>query len=210
MENLPANITVPPLVRQALAIAERLQFPFSCTPHTGQFLRLLASHIDHGIIGETGTGCGVGAAWLLSGLPATSTLVTVERDDRRATAVRLLFAHDARVRTLHADWRELLAFGPFDLLFLDGGGRLKAHVEEAGAVSPSEDDVALVLGALRVGGLLLLDDLTPVTDWPLEWRGKPDLTRAYWLHDPRVLAQELIVNPQGGPASSVILASRVR
>jgi len=59
------------------------------------------------------------------------------------------------------------------------------------------------------GGLIVLDDLTPESAWPPEWRGQPDPTRSLWLNDPRLAAVELIVDPGAGPRSAVIVASHL-
>ena len=78
------------------------------------------------------------------------------------------------------------------MLFADG----------AKAKARAVDDL---LGALQPGGLIVIDDLTPESQWPAEWRGKPDPVRDHWLNDPRVNATELLVTP----ASAVIIATRV-
>jgi predicted O-methyltransferase YrrM len=208
MTEYRALTDVPPLVREAMTLAERLEFALSCTEATGRLLRLLASQVRGGRIGETGTGCGVGAAWLASGLAPDTMLFTIERVEERASAARELFRPYPNVQVLHGDARELLAHGPFDLLFLDGGPNIKGHMD--GSTGPDEADVAAVLDALHPGGLIVLDDLTPERDWPPEWRGRPDRTRQFWLNDPRVAATELLVDPRGGIASAVILATKVR
>ncbi|MFE3203241.1 hypothetical protein [Embleya sp. NPDC059237] len=51
--------------------ARRHGFAFSCRPEQGRLLQVLAAGATHRI-GETGTGYGVGPAWLASGaLPGT-------------------------------------------------------------------------------------------------------------------------------------------
>jgi len=185
-----ATTGVPPLVQQAHAHARKTGFTQSCTDETGRLLRVLASQVrGDGIIGEIGTGCGVGAAWIISGLAPGVRFVTIEVDAVRAEAARTLFAPfpDVTVRT--GDWRELLPHGPFALLFADGG---KAKVEGA-------DDLRR---ALAPGGTIMLDDLGPEDQWPPEWRGQRDPVRDYWLNHPGLIAVELLTTP----TSCVILA----
>jgi predicted O-methyltransferase YrrM len=191
---------------RAQALAEELGFTLSSRPEVGRLLRTLVASVRDGRVGELGTGTGVGTAWMASALSTHSTLLTVENDAERAAAAARLFADLPNVRVLHADWTELLALGPFDLLFVDGGG--------GGKATPGEDRrrddaarLALQLAAMRPGGLLVVDDLTPEAAWPPEWRGQPDPTRELWLNDPRLLATELIVDPSAGPRSAVIVAS---
>jgi hypothetical protein len=66
---------LPPLVQRAVDLARRLGFAYSCRPEHGRLLRALAA--GAGAIGETGTGCGVGLAWLASGARPGTRLVSV-------------------------------------------------------------------------------------------------------------------------------------
>jgi predicted O-methyltransferase YrrM len=182
---------LPPLVQQAQALSEDLRFESSSALEVGRLLHVLVSHIRAGRIGEIGTGCGVGAAWMIHALAPGVSFVTIERDSRRAAAVQALFADIPHVQVLQGDWRNLLVYAPFDLLFADGG---RAKQEE-----PER-----LLAALRPGGLLVLDDLTPEDCWPEEWQSWTDPVRNFWLNDPRVRATEIRVTS----SSAVILATR--
>lgn len=196
----------PPLVRQAQALAARLAFQRSCSDATGRLLHILAGQCRHGAIGETGTGCGVGAGDPGSALAPRASLVSVEIDPERAAAASGLLASQPTVRVLHANWDAILAYGPFELLFIDGGAAVKGSPDGSRGVDARDAD--RVLAALRPGGLLVLDDLTPESSWPRAWRGRPDPTRSFWLQDQRLLATEIMVDPAGGPSSAVILARR--
>lgn len=182
----------PDLVGRALALAERSRFGHSCTPAVGRLLAVLAGRVRGGLVGEIGTGCGVGAAWMASALSSDSRLLTVEIDPRRARAAGDIFAGAPNVRVPGGDWRGLLDRGPFDLLFADGGGA-------------KERDPAALVGALKPGGTVLLDDLTPEALWPEEWRGRPDPVRGFWLGDRRLAAAEILT----GPAEAAIVAVRL-
>lgn len=186
-----ATTGAPPLVRQAQALARAAGFTQSCTDETGRLLRLLSSQVhSNRTIGEIGTGCGVGAAWIVSGLAPGVRFLTIEQDAARAAAARALFAPFSQVTVLTGDWRELLPHGPFALLFADS-----SKAKEQGA-----DDCRR---ALAPGGTVVLDDLTPEDQWPPEWRGQRDPVRDYWLNHPELLAVELLTTP----ASCVILAT---
>jgi len=187
-----SRLWVPPLVEQATALARRTGFESSCIPEVGRLLALLAAGVRGGTIGEVGAGCGVGAAWLASGLAADSRLVTVEENGERAASADTLFQDHSNVQVLHGDWRAILAHGPFDLLFVDA--------------SPAKyDEPALVVEALQPGGLVVLDDLTPEEYWPPAWRGQPDVVRAFWLNDARLLATEVRTTVR----TAAILATRL-
>jgi predicted O-methyltransferase YrrM len=59
----------PPLVRRALELERELGFDRSSIPEVGRLLHLLAAQRGRMRVGEIGTGCGVGAAWIASALP---------------------------------------------------------------------------------------------------------------------------------------------
>jgi predicted O-methyltransferase YrrM len=175
---------LPPLVAVTVDAAQRAGFDHSCLPEQGELLRVLARGIGGGVIGETGTGYGVGLAWLATGAHPAARLVSVERHPDRAAAAAALFADEPRVQVRTGDWRDLAAAGPFDLLVLDGGGQGK------------RDEPPLAPGDwLRPGGVVVLDDFTPMTTWPPEHRGRPDSARTYWLDHPLLRAAEVRVTP---------------
>jgi predicted O-methyltransferase YrrM len=112
---------LPPLVERAVNIARQDGFDNSCRPEHGRLLCALAAGAD--AIGETGTGYGVGLAWLASGARAGIRIVSVERDATRARQAAELFSGLPQVTVIHADWHAIFPAGPFDLLVLDGGAQ---------------------------------------------------------------------------------------
>jgi predicted O-methyltransferase YrrM len=192
MTTYQATSVIPALVQQATALAAELGFTASCTPEVGRLLRVLAGACRQGRIGEIGTGCGVGTAWMAGGLAPGVGLWTVEIDARRAALARCLLRGVPGVEVLTGDWQTILPHGPFALLCADARA---AKVE-----APEQ-----VLAALAPGGLLVLDDLTPEDQWPPEWRGRPDPVRVWWLNEPRLAATEIRVAPE----AAVILATRL-
>ncbi|MBD2615337.1 class I SAM-dependent methyltransferase [Nostoc punctiforme FACHB-252] len=192
MMSYSAIASIPPLVEQAQVLAAKLEFSESSLPEVGRLLQVLTNHITQGQIAEIGTGCGVGAAWIVSALHPDSTFITIESDRDRATLVQQLFADNSNVRVLQGDWHDLLDYAPFDLLFADGGN--------AKVVEPQ-----ILINALKIGGLIILDDLTPEEYWPPEWQGRIDTVREFWLKDPRIIATEIRVTAR----HAVILATRI-
>jgi len=170
-------VTDPPLVQGALALERELGFEPSCIREVGLLLHVLAAQRGRTRVGELGTGCGVGAAWIVSALPPRVPFVTIELDETRARAAAELFADDENVTFLHGAWHELMPpEAPFDLLFLDSG---KQHPEVDG-----ED----VIGLLSPGATIVMDDLTP-------GRPGPDLVREFWLNHPEIAALEILTTP---------------
>jgi predicted O-methyltransferase YrrM len=172
---------VPIAVAEAHAHAEARGFQGSCVDEVGRLLRALAASLKLGIAGEIGTGFGVGAAWIASGLRPEIPFWTVERDPARANLARYALEQHENVTVLTGDWHVLLRHAPFDLLF-------------AGEVSNLEVEPEALLQMLAPGGMVVLDGLSPgpATD-ARALPGGRDPVRDFWLKDRRVIATELMV-----------------
>lgn len=192
----------PPLVQRAFDTARRLGFPTSrdeaagtgpsCSlPDAGRVLAMLVASCA-GRVGETGTGIGMGTAWMATTLPASAELVTVESDADRAAAAAELFADVGRVRVLHGDANETMAaYAPFDLLFVDGGWR------EDGLVD-----------LLRIGGRVVVDDVTPLAVLPADSPFRThDPKRDFFFANPRLVSAEIVLPDL---ANSVLVGTRIR
>ncbi|MGD0063621.1 MAG: class I SAM-dependent methyltransferase [Streptosporangiaceae bacterium] len=173
---------LPPLVARAVTLARHEGFANSCRPEHGRLLFALAAGAE--VIGEIGTGYGVGLAWLASGARAGTRLVSIERDAGRAERAAELFSGLPQVTVIPGDWQAIYPHGPFDLLVLDGGAHGKAG-------RPAADPERL----LRPGGTLVIDDLTPARDWPPRYAGGVDELRMSWLGFPGLDAAELRLAP---------------
>jgi predicted O-methyltransferase YrrM len=173
---------LPPLVERAVDLARRAGFAHSCRPEHGRLLSALAA--GAGTIGETGTGYGVGLAWLAAGARPGARLVSVERDAARAALAAELFAGQPHVTVIQGDWTEIARAAPYDLLALDGGGQ--------GKTSGSAADPEVLL---RPGGTLVIDDLTPASSWPPRFEGRPDPCWAHWHAHPAVDATQFRLAP---------------
>jgi predicted O-methyltransferase YrrM len=187
---MSAPPVVPGVVNRAHELSRRRGFVSSCRNETGWLLASLAASRG-GTLAESGTGCGVGSAWLRSGMREGARLVTAEHDAGLVEAVREIFAGDEMVSVLEADWKELAQEAPFSLLFLD--------VREAKRAGP---DTAASL--VEPGGLVVLDDFTPCTTWPPMYQGRVDTMRQGWLTDPRFATVEVMVASD----ASVLIATR--
>ncbi|GAA1979109.1 O-methyltransferase [Catenulispora subtropica] len=182
---------LPERVAAAQRHAAETGFAGSCIPEVGRLLTLAAAAKPEGVIAESGTGVGVGTAWLHAGLGANARLVTVEHDPDRAARAAALFPDDPRVEFLVGDWRLLESHAPFDVFFCDGGGK--------------REDPERVVDLLAPGGLLILDDFTPPLTWPPVHDGEIDALRLFYLGHPRLTATEVMTTP----GSSAVLATRL-
>ncbi|MFJ6486425.1 MULTISPECIES: O-methyltransferase [unclassified Streptomyces] len=163
---------------EAVGPAKSLGFPSSCRPEQGRLLHALAAGAFESI-GETGTGCGVGLAWMISARRPGVRVVSVERDERRVEEVRKLFAGIPDVEIICGDWTAIYAHGPFGLLVTDGGGN--------GKKTPPADPERL----LRPAGTIVIDDFTLMTQWPPLMGGEPDSARLGWLQHTALLSSEV-------------------
>ena len=190
LDPVSAPPDLPPLVRRALDLSRDQGFVSSTRNETGWLLASLAASRS-GTMAECGTGCGVGSAWLRSGIRDDVRIVTAELDSRLAAAVRELFEDDDRVEVLHADWTTLRDYAPFSLLFLD--------VREAKRGGPD-----FITELVEPGGIVVLDDFTPCQGWPPMYEGRVDTIRQQWITDPRFTTAEVMVAPD----ASVLIATR--
>jgi predicted O-methyltransferase YrrM len=182
---------LPGIVSRAFDVSRRAGYVSFCRNETGRLLATLAA-TRSGTLAEFGTGCGVGTAWLRSGIRNGAQILTAEKDSELAGAAAEIFVDDAQVEVLAADWSTLADKGPFSLLFLDSG-------------DPSSVRVDAIADLVEPGGLVVLDDFTPCESWPPIAHHRVDTLREEWLTDDRFTAVEVMIAPD---ASAVIATRR--
>jgi predicted O-methyltransferase YrrM len=183
----------PDLVVNAVRASRVLGYDRACIPEVGMLLQVLVSSRTAVRVCETGTACGVGAAWIASALDSSSSLVTVELDAERAAVAARVLSGRPNVRTLAGDWSQLKAHGPFDLLFIDGGPDKSEWREIAALTTPR--------------ALIMFDDLTPPHAWSDEQRllyANGDSVRDTWRRHSDFAVTEVMVTER----ASVLLVSR--
>jgi predicted O-methyltransferase YrrM len=181
---------LPDIVQRAFAVSRKAGYVSFCRNETGRLLATLAA-TRGGTMAEFGTGCGVGTAWLRSGIRNRAQILTAELDARLAEAAQEIFVDDEHVDVLAADWSVLRNKGPYSLLFLDSG-------------SPEDVGVDQIADLVEPGGIVVLDDFVPCEMWPPITYGRVDTLREQWLTDERFTAVEVMVAPD----SSVVIATR--
>jgi predicted O-methyltransferase YrrM len=117
----------------------------------------------------------------------------VERDPARAKVASDVFADVPQVRVVCANWTEIYAHGPYDLLVLDGGGQAKP----GDAADPER--------LLEPGGVLVVDDFTPCRTWPPSHAGHTDTARLFWLQHPALRTVDL---PLAEDLSAIVAVRR--
>jgi predicted O-methyltransferase YrrM len=159
-------------------------FSMACEPLTGSLLRTLAATKRGGHLLEIGTGTGIGTSWILDGMDAASTLVSVELDGAVQQVAAKYLGDDPRLTLICDNAETFLKSGQaqtFDFIFADTFPGKFYLLNEA-------------LALLKVGGLYIIDDLLPQPNWPenhqqnvdqliaeLEGRSDLVLTKMHWV-----------------------------
>ena len=123
----------------------------SCDPGVGRLLAVLAAAVPaNGRVLELGTGTGVGTAWIVHGLRGRGDVEVVTAEiDAATAALAAQYRWPSWVGLLIGDALEVTRqAGRFDLIFADAqGGKWEG--------------LDATVAALRPGGQLLVDDMTP-------------------------------------------------
>jgi demethylmenaquinone methyltransferase/2-methoxy-6-polyprenyl-1,4-benzoquinol methylase len=183
---------LPPLVAAAQARADDSGFTLACEPGVGRLLAALAAAVPpHGRILEMGTGVGVGTAWIVHGLGARSDVEVVSVEIDAATAAIAQRDSWPPWVSLHVGdiLVALATLGSFDLIFADAQGGKWEGLQRT-------------IAALRPGGILLVDDMTPATWIDDAHRRHTARVRDTLLNHAELMAAEL------AEASGMILATR--
>ena len=146
----------PAALPEILAQSAALDFTMASEPKTGALLRVLAASKPAGRLLELGTGTGIATAWLLSGMDAASTLVTVDTNFKFQSAARRALGADPRLTLVLEDAVDYLVRQPpasFDLVFAD-------------ALRGKFDGLDDALAVVKPGGFYVIDDLLPQPSWP--------------------------------------------
>jgi predicted O-methyltransferase YrrM len=133
-----------------------LNFDMASEPRTGALLQMLAASKPAGRFLELGTGTGVATAWILSGMDAASSLISIDTDEQVQAVAREALCHDARLKLLSHDGAAFLWRQPkksFDLVFAD-------------AIPGKYDALDEALAIVKPGGYYVIDDMLPQPNWP--------------------------------------------
>jgi predicted O-methyltransferase YrrM len=143
---------------QLLSIKEgtELQFSMASEPLVGAMLRTLAASKPGGRFLELGTGTGIATAWLLEGMDAGSTLISVDNDRTVEQVARDALGADGRLTLVTSGGLEFLRGQPaesFDFVFAD-------------AMPGKYEGLESALAVVKPGGFYVIDDMLPQPNWP--------------------------------------------
>jgi predicted O-methyltransferase YrrM len=122
---------------------------------TGCLLRALCASKPGGNFLEIGTGTGLSACWMLDGMDEESRLLSIDNDPQ-VVAVAQKHLGDPRLTLQVGEGLTLIQSlepSSYDLIFAD-------------AMPGKYERFDLTVQLLRIGGLCVLDDMLPQSNWP--------------------------------------------
>ena len=150
------NIREPEVITSIWHATREVGFSMASEPLTCSFLRTLAASKPGSRFLELGSGTGLSTAWLLDGMNATATLTTVDNDEVALAVLRHHLGNDNRLTVVCSDGDEFIkgiADQRFDFIFADTWSGKYQMLEET-------------LALLNPGGLYVIDDMLPQSNWP--------------------------------------------
>lgn len=123
---------------------------------TCSLLRTLAAGKPASRFLELGTGTGLSTSWILDGMEANSTLISLDNDETLLNIAKRYLGHDKRLRLVQSDgeqWVKSNLGQKFDYVFADTWHGKYLLLDE-------------VLEMVNKGGFYVVDDMLPQPNWP--------------------------------------------
>ena len=152
----------PKQYEKILKATQEIGFPQLSELPIGPFLSALAASKQSGSLLELGTGTGLCTSWLLHGMSADSTLITVDNSAENIEIARHYLNSDPRVDIVLSDGEDVIDRIPplsVDLIFADTWPGKYYYLNEA-------------LACLKIGGFYIIDDMKIRADWSEEHNSK--------------------------------------
>ena len=146
------------------AASKSIGFSMPSDIQTGALLQTLAASKPNASLLEIGTGTGLATAWLLAGMDAASTLMSIDNDASYQTIAHACLGNDHRLQLICGDagaWIKTNDTDAFDMIFADAWPGKYSHLDET-------------LNLLKPGGLYIIDDMLPQPNWPAGHNKKAD------------------------------------
>ncbi|SHE72267.1 O-methyltransferase [Pedobacter caeni] len=132
------------------------EFSMASDVLTCSLLKTLAASKPGGAFLELGTGTGLSTSWILDGMDESSTLISIDNDDKFLSIAKRFLANDDRLTlecTDGGDWVQRNMEQKFDYIFADTWHGKYLMLDE-------------VIGMLNPGALYIIDDMLPQANWP--------------------------------------------
>lgn len=150
------NQSFPPSYTAIYEATKRSGFTMSSDVLTCSLLRTLAGTKPSGNFLELGTGTGLSTAWILDGMDAGCSLISIDNESVFLDIAGSFLGNDARLSLVEADggqWIEQNQHLKFDYIFADTWPGKYFFLEET-------------LSMLNRGGMYIIDDMLPQPNWP--------------------------------------------
>ena len=158
------TIKTPPKLESINASTIEQGFSMASELETGAMLRYLCATKPAARILELGTGTGLATSWIIQGMDADSTLISVDNDSAVLEIAKQHLGDNSRVEFVLSEGIEAIrSFEPasLDLIFADAWDGKYYHLEET-------------IELLRKGGIYIVDDMLPRENWPEGHQEKAD------------------------------------
>jgi predicted O-methyltransferase YrrM len=136
--------------------SQAIGFSMPSDLQTGALLRTLVGSKPRANVLEIGTGTGLATAWLLAGMDADSSLISIDNEMEYQSVADRILGDDARLELICTDaghWLDEHKDQQFDLIFADAWPGKYANLDAA-------------LNSLLAGGIYIIDDMLPQPNWP--------------------------------------------
>ena len=116
----------------------------------------LSGKVPRGQFLEIGTGTGLSLSWIVEALDKDSKVISIDNNESYQLIAKKYFDNDSRVTIICQDgskWINTNQDKRFDLIFADAWHGMYENLDQT-------------LNLLKVGGIYLIDDMLPQTNWP--------------------------------------------
>ena len=151
VEDFPAGF------QEILEATNNIEFDQLSDPLLGLLLSTLATTKSGGRFLELGTGSGLSTAWILQGMDANSSLITIDNEEKLVSIAKQNLGNDDRVTFIVGKGEDLIIKTEphsVDFIFADTWPGKYNHLEET-------------LLLLKNGGIYIVDDMLPQDNWPV-------------------------------------------
>ena len=136
--------------------SEEIGFTMPSDMYIGTLLKTLISSKPGAHILELGTGIGLSLSWMIDGMDANASLITVDNDLELIAIAKQYFGKDDSIEIVCEDgsqWIKNYEGSKFDLVFADAWPGKYSEIDQ-------------ILDLIKIGGFYIIDDMTAQPNWP--------------------------------------------
>ena len=149
-------LDIPIAYQEILEKSKEIGFTMPSDLQIGSLLKTLIASKPNCNVLELGTGIGLSLSWLIEGLDANSSIISIDNDTELVNFAKTFFKTERRLNLIcqdGSDWIQSYQGPLFDLIFADAW---------PGKYSDLDNTLAL----LKTGGFYIIDDMEEQANWP--------------------------------------------